>query len=162
MLNRIRIGQGFDVHQLVEGRDLWLGGVKIPYHMGLLGHSDADVVLHAVCDALLGAASLNDIGFHFPDTNPNYKDVDSRILLRGVRELLSLQSWEIGNIDLTIIAQAPKIAPYREQMIANIAHDLNIEANKVSIKGTTTEHLGFTGRGEGIAAMAVALIIGKD
>lgn len=157
-MNNIRIGQGFDVHQLVEGRPLWLGGVNIPFEMGLLGHSDADVALHAICDALLGAASMKDIGFHFPDTNPNYKDINSRVLLRAVNTLLLQKKYHIGNIDLTIIAQAPKIAPYREQMIDNIAQDLDISKEQISIKGTTTEHLGFTGRGEGIAAMAIALL----
>ena len=159
MIKKLRIGQGFDVHQLVEGRKLYLGGVEIPYTMGLLGHSDADVALHAVCDALLGAASLKDIGYHFPDNNPDYKDVDSRVLLRKVGEILTESKWLIGNIDLTIICQSPKIAPYRDIMRQNIAQDLGIEEDQVSIKGTTTEHLGFTGRGEGIAALAVALII---
>lgn len=153
-----RIGQGFDVHQLVENRPLWLGGVNIPFEKGLLGHSDADVALHAVCDALLGAAALHDIGYHFPDTKNDFKNIDSRVLLRKVRELIAAEGYSIGNIDLTIVAQAPKILPFKEQMIDNIAADLKIKSSQVSVKGTTTEHLGFTGRGEGIAAMAVALI----
>lgn len=153
-----RIGQGIDVHKLVEGRDLWIAGVKIPYHLGLLGHSDADVALHALCDALLGAASMRDIGYHFPDTDPNYKGADSRVLLRRVREMLNQQNYSIGNVDVTIAAQAPKMLPHIPQMIKNIADDLLIDSDCVSVKATTTEHLGFTGRGEGIAVFAVALI----
>lgn len=153
-----RIGQGIDVHKLVEGRDLWIAGVKIPYHLGLLGHSDADVALHALCDALLGAASMRDIGYHFPDTDPNYKGADSRVLLRRVREMLNEKNYSIGNIDVTIAAQAPKMLPHIPQMIKNIADDLLIDSDCVSVKATTTERLGFTGRGEGIAAFAVALI----
>lgn len=158
MTPTFRIGQGFDVHQLVEGRPLWLCGVNIPHQKGLLGHSDADVALHALCDALLGAAALGDIGRHFPDTDGQYKDIDSRVLLRKVVELLKRDGYEVGNVDLTIIAQAPKILPFKEEMILNVADDLQVAPDVVSIKGTTTEHLGFTGRGEGIAAMAVALI----
>ncbi|MBR3765968.1 MAG: 2-C-methyl-D-erythritol 2,4-cyclodiphosphate synthase [Muribaculaceae bacterium] len=153
-----RIGQGIDVHKLVEGRDLWIAGVKIPYHLGLLGHSDADVALHALCDALLGAASMRDIGYHFPDTDPNYKGADSRVLLRRVREMLNKKNYSIGNVDVTIAAQAPKMLPHIPQMIKNIADDLLIDSDCVSVKATTTERLGFTGRGEGIAAFAVALI----
>lgn len=153
-----RIGQGFDVHQLVENRPLWLGGVNIPFDKGLLGHSDADVAIHALCDALLGAAALHDIGYHFPDNKEDFRGIDSRILLRKTGQLIGEEGYLIGNVDLTIIAQAPKILPYREQMIAIIATDLGISESQVSIKGTTTEHLGFTGRGEGIAAMAVAFI----
>ena len=153
-----RIGQGFDVHKLGEGRDLWIAGVKIPYHLGLLGHSDADVALHALCDALLGAAAMRDIGYHFPDTDPKYKGADSRVLLRSVKELLSNKGYSIGNVDVTIAAQAPKMLPHIPQMIQNIADDLGIENDCVSVKATTTERLGFTGRGEGIAAFAVALI----
>ena len=153
-----RIGQGFDVHKLVEGRDLWIAGVKIPYHLGLLGHSDADVALHALCDALLGAAALRDIGYHFPDTDPKYKGADSRVLLRNVKELLLNKGYSLGNVDVTIAAQAPKMLPHIPQMIQNIADDLGIENDCVSVKATTTERLGFTGRGEGIAAFAVALI----
>ncbi len=153
-----RIGMGFDVHKLVEDRDLWICGVKIPYHLGLLGHSDADVALHALSDALLGAAALRDIGYHFPDADPAYKGADSRVLLGRVKELLCEAGYVIGNIDLTIVAQAPKMAPHIPKMIANIAADLGIAADCVSVKATTTEHLGFTGRGEGIAAYATALI----
>ena len=153
-----RIGQGIDVHKLVEGRDLWIAGVKIPYHLGLLGHSDADVALHALCDALLGAASMRDIGYHFPDTDPNYKGAASRVLLRRVREMLNEKNYSIGNVDVTIAAQAPKMLPHIPQMIKNIADDLLIDSDCVSVKATTTERLGFTGRGEGIAAFAVALI----
>lgn len=153
-----RIGMGFDVHRLVEGRDLWLCGVKIPYHLGLLGHSDADVALHALSDALLGAAALRDIGYHFPDTNPQYKGADSRVLLRRVCELIADSGYVVGNVDVTIVAQAPKMLPYIETMISNIASDLKIPEGSVSVKATTTERLGFTGRGEGIAAYATALI----
>ena len=157
MIN-IRIGNGFDVHRLVEGRDLWIAGVKIPYHLGLLGHSDADVALHALSDALLGAASLRDIGYHFPDTDPAYKGADSRVLLRRVVELLKDEGYLVGNVDLTIMAQAPKMLPHMPLMIERIASDLGVEPSCVSVKATTTEKLGFTGRGEGIAAMASALI----
>lgn len=157
MIN-IRIGNGFDVHRLVEGRDLWIAGVKIPYHLGLLGHSDADVALHALSDALLGAASLRDIGYHFPDTDPAYKGADSRVLLRKVVELLKDEGYLVGNVDLTIMAQAPKMLPHIPLMIERIASDLGVEPSCVSVKATTTEKLGFTGRGEGIAAMASALI----
>ena len=157
MIN-IRIGNGFDVHRLVEGRDLWIAGVKIPYHLGLLGHSDADVALHALSDALLGAASLRDIGYHFPDTDPAYKGADSRVLLRRVVELLKDEGYLVGNVDLTIMAQAPKMLPHIPLMIERIASDLGVEPSCVSVKATTTEKLGFIGRGEGIAAMASALI----
>ncbi len=153
-----RIGQGYDVHRLTPDRELWLCGVKIPYHLGLLGHSDADVALHALCDALLGAAALRDIGFHFPDNDPAFKGADSRILLRKVRHMLAQNSFSIANVDITVIAQAPKLLPFITQMIQNVAADLNIDPTAVSVKATTTEHLGFTGRGEGIAALASALI----
>jgi 2-C-methyl-D-erythritol 2,4-cyclodiphosphate synthase len=152
----MRIGQGFDVHALVAGRRLVIGGVAIPYEKGLQGHSDADVLLHAICDALLGAAALGDIGRHFPDTDPAYAGADSRRLLREVRKKLA--GYRIVNLDATILAQAPRMAPHVPQMIANIASDLGIEPGAVSIKATTTEHLGFIGRAEGIAAQAVALI----
>ena len=152
----MRIGQGFDVHALVAGRRLVIGGVAIPYEKGLQGHSDADVLLHAICDALLGAAALGDIGRHFPDTDPAYAGADSRRLLREVRQKLA--GYRIVNVDATILAQAPRMAPHVPQMIANIASDLGIEPGAVSIKATTTEHLGFIGRVEGIAAQAVALI----
>lgn len=153
-----RIGQGYDVHRLEEGRELWMCGVKIPYEKGLLGHSDADVALHALMDALLGAAALRDIGYHFPDTDERYRGADSRMLLRAVRDLISNAGYSVGNVDVTIIAQAPKMLPHIPQMIENIASDLEIDGGCVSVKATTTEHLGFTGRKEGIAATAVALI----
>lgn len=154
----VRIGHGLDVHQLVEGRKCIIGGVEIPHEKGLLGHSDADVLLHAICDALLGAAGLGDIGRHFPDTDVQYKGVDSRALLRQVIELLKKSGYAVGNIDATIIAQAPKMAPHIQQMCLNIASDCGIEVGQVNVKATTTEKLGFTGRGEGIAAEAVCLI----
>jgi 2-C-methyl-D-erythritol 2,4-cyclodiphosphate synthase len=154
----VRVGQGFDVHALVAGRPLIIGGVVIPYDKGLLGHSDADVLLHAICDALLGAAGLGDIGRHFPDTDPTYQGVDSRVLLRETGAKIRAAGWRIGNVDATIIAQAPKMAPHAGQMSANIAADLGIAAGAVNIKAKTTERLGFTGRGEGIAAEAVALL----
>jgi 2-C-methyl-D-erythritol 2,4-cyclodiphosphate synthase len=154
----MRIGQGFDVHALVAGRRLVIGGVAIPYEKGLAGHSDADVLLHAICDALLGAAALGDIGRHFPDTDPAYKGADSRMLLRTVAEKLRVKNLKIVNIDATVLAQAPRMAPHVAQMIENIAADLGIAPGAVSIKATTTEHLGFVGRGEGIAAQAIALI----
>jgi len=155
----MRIGQGFDVHQLVEGRKLIIGGVDIPYGKGLLGHSDADVLLHAICDALLGAAALGDIGRHFADTDAQYKDIDSRVLLRDVARKIETAGFRIANVDATIIAQAPKMAPHIPAMITNIAADLGIAHNSVNVKATTTEHLGYTGRGEGIAAQAVALLL---
>jgi len=155
----IRIGNGFDVHRLVEGRRLVLCGVEIPWERGLLGHSDADVALHALSDALLGAAALRDIGYHFPDTDPTYKGADSRRLLREVVRLLAAKGWIPGNVDVTIMAQAPKLLPHIPAMIENIAVDLGIAPDAVSVKATTTERLGFTGRGEGIAAQASALIV---
>jgi 2-C-methyl-D-erythritol 2,4-cyclodiphosphate synthase len=154
----MRVGQGFDVHQLVEGRKLIMGGVEIPYERGLLGHSDADVLLHAISDALLGAAALGDIGRHFPDSDPRYKGIDSRHLLREVMQLLKGKGYSVVNLDATIIAQVPKMAPHIEQMVENIAADLGVEASCVNVKATTTEKLGYTGRGEGIAAQAVCLI----
>lgn len=154
----IRIGQGFDVHQLVEGRRCVVGGVDIPHDKGLDGYSDADVLLHAICDALLGAAALGDIGKHFPNTDARYKDIDSRQLLMHVAKLLHAKHYSIVNIDATVIAEAPKLAPYIEQMRANIATDCEILLDMVNVKATTTERLGFTGRGEGIAAEAVCLI----
>jgi len=155
----MRIGQGFDVHQLVVGRKLIVGGVDIPYDKGLLGHSDADVLLHAICDALLGAAGRGDIGKHYADTDAEYEDIDSRILLRDVMLKLEVAGFRVGNVDATIIAQAPKMAPHIPQMVANIASDLGIAHNAVNVKATTTEQLGFTGRGEGIAAQAVVLLV---
>ena len=154
----MRIGNGYDVHKLTENRDLIIGGVKIPYDKGLLGHSDADVLLHAVCDALLGAAALGDIGRHFPDNNPEYKGIDSRILLRNVAKLIRQNGFEIENIDATVIAQAPKISPYIDNMRQNIADDCGIEIAQVNVKATTEEGLGFTGNGQGISAAAVCLI----
>ncbi len=154
----IRIGQGFDVHKLVEGRKCIICGVDIPYEKGLLGHSDADVALHALADALLGALALGDIGKHFPDTDPKWEGADSRALLRAVAELVEGQGWHTVNVDVTIMAQAPKMLPHILQMRKNIAADLGIGIHAASVKATTTEHLGFTGRGEGIAAMAVALL----
>ena len=154
----IRIGHGFDVHQLVEGRKCIIGGVEIAHDKGLLGHSDADVLLHAICDALLGAAGLGDIGRHFPDTDAQYQGADSRELLRKVIALLKDAGFSVGNIDATIIAQAPKMAPHIPQMVAHIASDCGVELNRINVKATTTEKLGFTGRGEGIAAEAVCLI----
>jgi len=154
----LRIGQGFDVHALVAGRRLVLGGVVIPFDRGLAGHSDADVLLHAVIDALLGAAALGDIGRHFPDTDARYRDADSRALLRAVRAKLAQARLRACNVDATVIAQAPRLAPHVDAMVANIAADLGLARDRVNVKATTTEKLGFTGRGEGIAAMAVALI----
>ena len=153
----MRIGHGFDVHALVAGRPLVIGGVTIPFERGLAGHSDADVLLHAICDALLGAAGLGDIGEHFPDSAGEYKDIDSRDLLRRVFDLIAPR-WSIVNVDATVIAQAPKLSPYKAQMVANIAGDLRIDASQVNVKAKTTESLGFTGRGEGIAAEAVVLL----
>src|SRR5262249_55517353 len=150
--------QGFDVHQLVAGRKLVIGGVEIPYEKGLLGHSDADVLLHAICDAVLGAAALGDIGKHFPDSDPRYKGIDSRELLRAVASLISSKGHSVGKTEATIIAEAPRMAPHIGQMCLNIATDLNIPPNQVNVKATTTEKLGFTGRGEGIAAQAICLL----
>jgi 2-C-methyl-D-erythritol 2,4-cyclodiphosphate synthase len=154
----IRIGNGFDVHALAAGRELILGGVTIPWDRGLDGHSDADVLLHAVCDALLGALALGDLGAHFPDTDPRWKGVDSRMLLRHVRSLVAAAGWRVGNLDVTVIAQAPKLAPHVPAMRANLAADLGCAPDDVSVKATTTEHLGFTGRGEGIAALATVIV----
>ena len=154
----MRIGNGYDVHRLVPDRDLILGGVKIQYHLGLLGHSDADVLLHAVMDALLGAAALRDIGYHFPDTDPAYKGADSRALLREVGRKIAAAGYRVGNIDVTMIAQSPKLKDYIPRMIRNIACDLGVEENQVNIKATTEEKLGFTGSGEGMRCHAVCLL----
>lgn len=154
----MRIGQGFDVHAFAEDRKLILGGVEIPYARGLAGHSDADVLIHALADALLGAAALGDIGMHFPDSDPAYQGADSRVLLREVARKLAAAGWRIVNVDSTLIAQAPRLAPHIPAMVANLAADLGLAASAVSVKATTTERLGFTGRGEGIAAQAIALI----
>jgi 2-C-methyl-D-erythritol 2,4-cyclodiphosphate synthase len=156
---RLRVGCGFDVHALVPGRRLVLGGVEIAHAGGLLGHSDADVVLHAIADALLGAAGLGDIGRLYPDNDPRFKDADSRVLLRQTVQRVRAAGWDIENVDCTVIAQAPKIAPYIEAMRAAIAADLQVATEAVNVKGKTTERLGFTGRGEGIAAQAVALLV---
>ena len=154
----MRIGHGYDVHKLVPGRDLILGGVKIDYDLGLLGHSDADVLLHAVSDALLGAAGLRDIGYHFPDTDPKYKGADSRVLLREVREKGTAAGYRISNVDVTMIAQKPKLKPHIQQMTANIASDLQIDVSRVNVNATTEEHLGFTGEGLGMSCHAVCLL----
>jgi 2-C-methyl-D-erythritol 2,4-cyclodiphosphate synthase len=155
----MRIGHGFDVHAFAEGRRLIIGGVDIPHVLGLAGHSDADVLLHAICDALLGAAGLGDIGRHFPDSDSRYQGIDSRELLRHVRGLLAERGWRVGNVDATLIAQAPRMAPHIPAMQARIADDLEVGPEAVNVKATTTERLGFTGRGEGIAAEAVCLIV---
>lgn len=157
-MNLPRIGHGYDVHRLVEGRRLILGGVEVPFERGLLGHSDADVLLHAVADALLGAAALGDIGHLFPDDDPAYLGADSRVLLRRVAEVLGEHGYRVGNVDATLIAQRPKVAPYVLEMRRNIAADLGLPLEQISVKATTEEHLGFTGSGEGMAAHAVALI----
>ncbi|GAB6040538.1 2-C-methyl-D-erythritol 2,4-cyclodiphosphate synthase [Endothiovibrio diazotrophicus] len=154
----MRIGQGFDAHAFKEGGRLVLGGVEVPHTHGLEAHSDGDVAIHALCDALLGAAALGDIGRHFPDSGAEFKGIDSRILLRRVVQLLSLRGLRIGNVDLTLIAQVPKLAPYVEAMRALLASDLGVSVDRVSVKATTTERMGFTGRKEGIAATAVALL----
>ena len=154
----MRIGHGYDVHKLVEGRKLIIGGVEIPHSVGLLGHSDADVLLHAVMDALLGAAGLRDIGYHFPDTDIQYKGADSRVLLRAVKEKLDAAGYRVSNVDVTMIAQAPKLKPHIPQMMENIAADLQIDISRVNVKATTEEHLGFTGSGEGMSCHAVCLL----
>ena len=158
-MSALRIGQGIDVHQLVPGRRLVIGGVEIAHDQGLLGHSDADVLLHAICDALLGAAALGDIGRHFPDSDARYKGIDSRELLRRVAGLVREQGFVPENVDATIIAEAPRMAPHVPAMVAHIALDLGIDESRVNVKATTTEKLGFTGRGEGIAAQAVCLVV---
>lgn len=155
---KTRIGFGYDVHQLKEGYDFWLGGIKIPHHLGAKGHSDADVLVHVICDALLGAANLRDIGYHFPDTDPKYKGVDSKMLLKEVVALLRSNSYEIGNIDSTICLQVPKINPHIEKMKQCLAEVMQIDQEDISIKATTTERLGFVGRQEGVSAYAVALV----
>ena len=157
----MRIGHGYDVHRLVEGRNLIIGGVNIPHHLGLLGHSDADVLLHAISDSLLGALALGDIGKHFPDTDEQYKGADSLELLACVYELVKQQGYEVGNVDATVLAQAPKLAPFIPQMRLNIARALEVELDKISVKATTEEKLGFTGEEKGIAAHAVCLVYKK-
>lgn len=155
---KIRTGLGYDVHRLVEGRDLWLGGIKIPHTLGLLGHSNADVLIHAICDALLGAANMRDIGYHFPDTSADTLDIDSKILLKKTVDLIATKGYKIGNIDATICAERPKINPHVPDMKACLAQVMGIDEDDISIKATTTERLGFTGREEGISAYAVVLI----
>ncbi len=157
-MTNMRIGNGFDVHALVAGRPLVLGGVAIPHERGLEGHSDADVLLHSVCDAILGALALGDIGVHFPDADARWKGADSRVLLRHVAALASARGWRIGNLDVTVIAEAPKLAPHVPAMRANLAGDLACDIGAISVKATTTERLGFAGRGEGIAALATVLL----
>lgn len=156
----MRIGFGYDVHPFAPDRELWLGGIRIPYEQGLQGHSDADVLIHALCDALLGAAALRDIGYHFPDTDDNeYTNIDSKILLRRVMEMIRAKGYEVGNCDCTICAQVPKLSPHIEAMRQCLAQVMGVDVDQVSIKATTTEHLGFIGRKEGIAAQAVALLL---
>ena len=154
----IRVGQGVDVHQLQEGYDLWLGGIKIPHLKGAVGHSDADVLIHAICDAILGAANLRDIGFHFPDTSAEFKGIDSKILLRRVTDLLHEKGWKVGNVDATLILEQPKIKSYIEKMQETLAPLMNIEPDAVSIKATTNETMGYVGRQEGVLAYATVLI----
>lgn len=154
----MRIGQGFDVHKLVEDRELWLCGIKLDHHLGLLGHSDADVAIHALCDAILGALALRDIGYHFPDTDPRYKGADSKLLLAEVCRMMRERGYGIGNVDLTIMAERPKINPHVEKMREKLAEVMECDVDRVSVKATTTERLGFTGREEGIAALAVCLL----
>jgi 2-C-methyl-D-erythritol 2,4-cyclodiphosphate synthase len=158
----MRIGHGFDAHRFADGIPLGLGGVKVPYHKGLAAHSDGDVVIHALCDALLGAAALGDIGKHFPDSSENFENIDSRILLRTVAGKISEKGDAVANVDVSIVAQEPKLAPHIDAMRENIARDLGIDFGRVSIKATTTEGMGFTGRAEGIAAFAVALLGSDD
>lgn len=157
-MTSLRIGFGYDVHRLVEGRELWLGGVRIPYSKGLLGHSDADVLIHAVCDALLGAASMRDIGYHFPDSDAEWRGVDSKILLGKVVKLIGGKGWRVVNVDVTVCAERPKLSAYIPEMCVCLARVMGVDVGVVSVKATTEEGLGFTGRGEGIAAYAVALV----
>ena len=159
MFNKIRVGFGFDVHQLVEGRELWLGGIRFEHSKGLLGHSDADVLIHAICDALLGAANMRDIGFHFPDNSEAFHNIDSKVLLKKTVELIATKGYQIGNIDATVCAERPKLKPYIPTMQEVLANVMGIDPDDISIKATTEEHLGFTGREEGISASAVALIV---
>lgn len=158
----IRIGQGYDVHRLAEGRELWLGGVRIEHELGLLGHSDADVAIHALCDAMLGALALGDIGRHFPDSDPRYKGIDSKLLLAHVNRLIESKGYTLGNADITVMAQRPKLAPHIEEMRETLAATLGTDTGRVSVKATTTERLGFEGREEGISALAVVLLTRRD
>lgn len=155
---KIRVGFGFDVHQLVEGRELWLGGIRLEHSLGLLGHSDADVLIHAICDALLGAANMRDIGYHFPDNAGEYKNIDSKILLKKTVDLIATKGYQVGNIDATICAERPKLKAFIPQMQKTLASVMGVDVDDVSIKATTTEKLGFTGREEGISAYATVLI----
>ena len=155
---KIRVGYGYDVHSLAENRDFWMGGVKIEHHLGLLGHSDADVLIHAICDAVLGAANMRDIGFHFPDTDPKYKGADSKVLLQRTIELIATKGYRVGNVDCTICAERPKINPHVEAMRQCLAPLMQVDEDAISIKATTSERMGFVGREEGIAAYCVALI----
>lgn len=157
-MSKIRVGFGYDVHRLVEGRELWLGGIKLDHTMGLLGHSDADVLIHALCDALLGAANMRDIGYHFPDTSADFKGIDSKILLKDTIALIATKGYTLGNADITVAAERPKLNPHIEEMKRCLAGIMNCEMEDISIKATTTEKLGFTGRQEGIAAYATVLI----
>ena len=158
---KIRVGFGFDVHRLVEGRDFWLGGIRLEHEKGLLGHSDADVLIHAICDALLGAANMRDIGYHFPDNSDNFKDIDSKILLRKTVELIAQKGYSIGNIDATVCAERPKLKAFIPDMQRTLAEVMKVTEEDISIKATTTEKLGFTGREEGVSAYATVLIV-KD
>ncbi|MCH5312559.1 MAG: 2-C-methyl-D-erythritol 2,4-cyclodiphosphate synthase [Prevotella sp.] len=158
-MNNIRVGFGYDVHKLVEGRDLWMGGIKIDHHLGLLGHSDADVLIHAICDALLGAANMRDIGYHFPDTAAETLNIDSKVLLKKTIELIATKGYHLGNIDATICAERPKMNPHIPKMKECLANVMNADVEDISIKATTTEKLGFTGREEGISAYATVLIL---
>jgi 2-C-methyl-D-erythritol 2,4-cyclodiphosphate synthase len=157
-MNKIRVGFGFDTHRFAEGRSLWLGGIQLPHDKGLLGHSDADVLIHALCDALLGAAGLRDIGFHFPDTNEEFKDIDSKILLKRTMELLRSESFQLGNADITVCAEKPQLSPYIPHMEVCLSDVMNVDSDDISIKATTCEKMGFVGREEGISAYAIVLI----
>lgn len=157
-MSKIRVGFGYDVHRLVEGRELWLGGIKLEHTLGLLGHSDADVLIHALCDALLGAANMRDIGYHFPDTSADFKGIDSKILLKQTVDLIATKGYRLGNADITVAAERPKLNPHIEEMKQTLAGVMGCEVDDISIKATTTEKLGFTGRQEGIAAYATVLI----
>ena len=160
-MTKIRVGMGYDVHRLVEGRSLWLGGIRLEHSMGLLGHSDADVLIHAICDALLGAANMRDIGYHFPDTAEEFRGIDSKVLLRKTIDLIATKGFRVGNIDATVCAERPKLKPHIPEMQACLAEVMGIDPDCVSIKATTTERLGFTGREEGISAYATVLICGE-
>jgi len=155
---KIKVGFGFDVHQLKDGADFWLGGIKLDYHKGAVGHSDADVLIHAICDALLGAANMRDIGFHFPPTDDQYKGIDSKVLLRKVIAIIATRGFTVGNIDATVALQEPRLSPYMDKMRKTLSETMEIEEEDISIKATTTERLGFEGRGEGVSAYVVVLL----